>query len=478
MENRISDLLDCLEDAGQDLEPRGGNAERVQKRTLEKLNGRQAQRSEQTLYIPPRRRRPLAVLIAAALAVMLLCGSAFAAWKLGAFRFAEKYGAVGEVLDSHAQSYETENEAIPVDFGSARWITAEAGDYHLRLVSLTAEDGMLLAALDVSPKREGVPAFRDSKLSLSFTDYETVACTTRESSDRVDRVELSAVLSEPLADGAEIGFSLSGPDAEPACATFHLGELEKTRQEMAASDRHHYATSARTKDYRFSLCTMTASASSVYAVMDVEALTDYGREHLDTAPVFAVYNFTHQSGGSELDARLLEEGEGVRRYLVGFLGEEAVNEPGDSIGFEILQIYEDGDTAEHHYYLFDVKLEDLIPDAITCGDPQGAPNGTITWRTLSTDALGLSVKGRGALSDDGHPTVELVFRDGRRETVMDVSWHVGSARSEHDALICHYGGSGEMYDCEAYLSLFFGTPLDVSELSAVVVDGQSFTLRP
>ena len=83
MENRISDLLDCLEDMGQNLKPRGGNANRVQNRTFEKLHG------TQTLCVPRRHIRPLRVLIAAALAVTLLCGTVFTAWKLGIFHFSD-----------------------------------------------------------------------------------------------------------------------------------------------------------------------------------------------------------------------------------------------------------------------------------------------------------------------------------------------------------------------------------------------------
>lgn len=472
MNHRISDLLDCLEDAGQDLEPRGGNAARVRARSFAKLHG------AQSLSLPPRRRgRAFRVLAAAAAAVTLLCGTAFAAWKLGVFRFAEEFGPAAEPLDAHAQRYEPEHtESIPASFGYASWVKAELGDYNLTLLSLDAGGGSLRATVDVSAAREGVPAFRDSGLSLRFADYETVSSAPRQVEAWKDRVELSAVLPEELADDAEIAFVLSGPGSSTDRAAFRLDALEEAREKMLEADRQHFATAAQTKDYRFSLHSLTASASTVYAVLDVEALTDYGLAHLDEVPEFAVTNRTHMISGTLLDARLLEEGEGQRRYLVGYLASRPENEAGDSIGFEILQLFEEGDLSGHPYYLFDVKLEKLVPDAVTALHPTGTPAGSVTWGCVSVDAIGLSVQGVGEPKDLHQPVVELVFRDGSRETVLDDAWKNGAPRSAHDALLPHFSGEYSGTTPVAHLSLIFSTPLDVSTLAELLVDGQSFRI--
>ena len=297
MEHRISDLLDCLGNAGQDLKPRGGDAARVTTRTLAKLHGARtlplepAPHSEQTLSVPRRRTRPLAALIAAAAAVLLLCGSVFAAWKLGVFRFTDEFGPAGNSLDAYAQTYESNDaQAIPADYGYASWVKAELGDYNLVLLELEASDGLLHARVDLSPRREGLPPYRDSGLTLAFADYETTATPPRQIQGWKDRVELFAVLPEPLAADAEIGFSLSGPGVSPARASFRMDALDRALEAMASTDRIHYATSAETKDYRFSLRSLTASPTVIYAVLDVEALTDWGRSHLDQIPEFAVDN--------------------------------------------------------------------------------------------------------------------------------------------------------------------------------------------
>ena len=474
MENRISDLLDCLEDAGQDLKPRSGNAARVRAKTFAKLH------EAENVVSVRRRARPWAALIAAAAAVMLLCGSAFAAWKLGAFHFTEEFGPAGEVLDAHAQSYEPEDStAVPASFGYASWVKGQLGDYNLTLLRLEADNSSLRATVDVSAAREGVPALRDSGLRLVFADYETFSTLPREMEGYKDRVELSAALPERLDPDAEVAFALSGPGSGTQRVSFRLDALDQAWQEMVNAERQHFASSAETKDYRFSLRSLTASATTVYGVLDVEALSEYGRTHLDQVPEIAVTNHTHPVSGSILDPRLLEEGEGQRRYLVGFVGERPLNEAGDAIRFELLQLFEEGDMSGHPYYLFDVKLENLVPDAVTATEPQGSPEGSISWGFLSVDTMGLSVEGSGKVLDGSSPKVELVFRDGTRETVVDNTWKHGTPRSAHDAMLRSYGGEGREDGVDlAHLSLVFSTPLDVSQLAAVVVDGQSFSVNP
>ncbi|MBO4418380.1 MAG: hypothetical protein J5789_00915 [Oscillospiraceae bacterium] len=469
MENRISDLLDCLEDMGQNLKPRGGNANRVQNRTFEKLHG------TQTLCVPRRHIRPLRVLIAAALAVTLLCGTVFAAWKLGIFHFSDAFGPAGNALDSHAQTYEPDSsEVIPASLGYANWVKAEAGDYNLTLLRLTASDGTLRATVDVSPRHEGLPALRDSGLRLAFADYETASSLPREVGPWKDRVELTAALDEPLDADAEITLSLSGPGTEPALAVFPLDALDKAWQNLAASERHHYATSAETKDYRFSLRSMAASTSMIYAVMDVEALTEYGMAHLDVIPELALYNHSRQNSGTLLDARLVGSEEGMRRYLFGFQGTRPINEAGDSITFEILEIIEAGDMEGHPYYLFDVKLEDLVPDGIILANSQGQPAGCVTWLTVRVEALGMTIEGLGDLRNYlGVPTVELIFRDGTREKILYDWGEEGRSNAEHIAQTADLVGNR---DGTVRESLSFRNPLDLSVIAAVVVDGQTFPI--
>lgn len=469
----ISDLLDGLEDAGQPIQPKGGNAARVKALTFSKL-GAQSGR-----VVPVRRRfRPMRTAAAALAAAFLLGGSVFAAWKLGAFSFAREFGPAAEVLDSHAQSYEPDSstEAIPAAFGYASRVKAQLGGYNLVLLELSDADGQLHATVDLSPADESLPAYRDSGLTLRFADYDTTSSSRRMDAWQ-DRVELSATLDESLAPDAAITFSLSGAEGAPALAAFRLDELDGAWQSLAASERIHLASSAETQDYRFSLRTLTASACSVYAVVDVEAISDWGAAHLDTVPEFAVSNHTHQSGGTLLDARLVGSDVGLRRYLIGYTSNQPCNAVGDSIGFELLELFEDGDTAGHAYYLFDVELTDLVPGELTLADPTGEAAYSITWQSVRVDAMGMNLTGLEgeARYAPGRPTVELIFRDGSRETVLDETIQPDEPRSDHAAAYSDFYG---WKDGSAHVSLNFRQSLDLTALAAVVVDGQRFDLDP
>lgn len=469
MNYHISDLLDALEESGQPIQPKGGSAARVKALTLSRLG------TPQAVPVPSARGRlrPLRGIAAAVAAVFLLGGTVFAAWKLGVFHFEDEFGAAGKLLDSHAQSYEPSDsgEAIPADYGYAAWVKAQLGDYNLVLLELSAGNGQLHATLDVSPKDESLPAFRDSGLTLAFADYKTSA-SLRQMQGWRDRVELSATLDESLAPDAEIAFSLSGSDQSPTQTSFRLNALEENFERLSAENRQHYATAAETQDYRFSLRSLAASPNVIYAVMDVEALTDWGAAHLDTIPEIAVSNHTHQNGGALLDARLVGSEDGVRRYIVGFLSNLPLNKAGDTISFEILELFEAGDAAGHPYYLFDVVLEDLIPAGIELSSPAGEPTGSITWQSVTVDELGMTVSGFDHSSyEPTYPSVVLIFRDGTQESVMDEDWHLGDTRSTHDAVASEFTGH---HDGSAYLSLIFGQMLEPGELAAIVVDGQQF----
>lgn len=368
MNYRITDLLDGLEEAGQPVTPRGGNAARVKAKTLARLNAAEA--PVRSAWPARRRFRPAALLAAALAAVLLLSGSAFAAWKLGAFRFADEFGSQGEILDSYAQTYEPINPTSD-EIVSAQWRPAER-------------------EADYVPQRE-------------------------------------------------------------------------------------FTTAAETKDFRFSLRSLTANASMIYAVIDVEGITDWGRAHLDTIPELAVWNHSRQNSGTLIDARLVGSEENLRRYLVGHSGSRQLNEAGDDITFECLELFEEDYPEGHSVYLFDVKLETLVPDAATLSTPEGEPAGSITWRSVSVDAMGLTVEGLEGESryEAGCPTVVLVFRDGTQETVLDETWQPYSPRSEHDVAMESFTG---WHDGTAHLSLTFSQAIDPASLAAVVVDGQTFSL--
>ena len=364
MEHHISELLDGLENAGQPIKPRGGSAARVRALTLARLG------KEEVPAGPGRRRlRPLTAAAAVLAALLLLSGTALAAWKLGVFRFTEYFGPDAEMLDAYAQTYE--------------------------------------------------------------------------------------------------------PDPSGAVQVIRADTLQ-TREEFEAYAQPVFALSAETKDYRFSLHSLTASDTVLYAVMDVEGLSDFGRANLGTAPEFALHNTTHHAGGIVLDARPVESGENVQRWLFGIATVAPINQVGDVISFETLSLYEEDGWSDCGYRLFDVRLERLVPDKRTLTDPQGEPADAIRWKELHVDAVSLSLQGEGSLAAyrSAGPRVTLVFRDGTREEILTDEWQPGAApKSDHEAVCLDMVVEWE----RPCVSLIFASPLDPQALAEILVDGQVFS---
>ena len=473
MKYRITDFLDCLENAGQDLKPRGGNAARVGAMTFAKLRGVQE--------LPPTRRRarPLAALLAAAAAVLLLGGSVFAAWKLGVFRFGDAMGSDGDKLDQYAVHYDAqESKPAVADQGYADWSKAQAAGYNLVLLELSVKDGQLYAEADVSPKDESLPPFRDSGLRLSFAGFETQT-RLRKMDAWTDRATLTAELSEELPAGTELRFVFTGADSEAQTEAFLVGYSRYENPDAPAEYVPKLASAAETKDYRFSLQTLAVSESVVYAVIDVEALSDFGMKHLDVCPEFALSNRSSPGTSILLDARLMESGEGVRRYLMGTLRRVGQNAVGDLITIELLELLEEGDMAGHPYLLFDVQVEQLLPGAVTMERYTGQPVTETVWQRLTLDPLGLRLEGSVAPDAGWPPELVLLFKDGTRETVLDADNSYYGAQAPmpegHRAVLVNAGGTRGGMD---YLSLLFARPIELEQLEGVLVNGQLFQIDP
>ena len=471
MEYRITDFLDCLEEAGQDLKPHGGNTVRVRKQTLAKLH------EAAGLPASRRRTRSLTGLVAAAAAVLLLCGSVFAAWKLGVFHFKDTLGPEGAVLDNWAVTFDTtETEIVAADQGYANWTKAQVGDYNLVLLELTAYEGQLHAVADVSPKDESCPPFRDSGLRLYFAGYETEQ-QLRQMDRWTDRITLSAPLPEPLPDGTGLCLVLTGLGQRAETPKFRVGYSRFEAPEAPTEPEPKFVTSAQTTDYCFTLRTLAVSESVIYAVMDVEARTAFGLEHLDECPEFAVTNRSNPGSGMMLDARLIACEDGVRRYLMGYLKNYGDHAVGDVISFELLALREAGDMAAHPYSLFDVQVEQLVPGAVTVVATEEPPETGTVWMRLKLDSLGLRLEGHVDWKTLQKPQVVLVFRDGRCETVLDNDWRPtqDALPPDHTALQVDMGGWRDGTD---YLGLVFSRPIDIETLCAVEVDGQEFIIEP
>lgn len=252
------------------------------------------------------------------------------------------------------------------------------------------------------------------------------------------------------------------------------------------------AISAETQDYRFTLESITASSNAIYAVMDMEPLTAYGRAHMDLSPqelTIVCGNFTHTSSGSGGSA-LIESTGNMSRYLVYRVGEGLdINQVGDIINFQIHNIIEDGNTAEHGYDLFDVELETIISTSAQCvSETASAP---VNYTTVSVTPISLYLEGQfsGNENQDGlvpadymaeNPEIILGFRDGSSYTVMDQDWRYDPAHAdfgEYGIITQSTSSSGDAYSGTIYRSLLFSQIIPLEELSTITINGTIYQVN-
>lgn len=270
---------------------------------------------------------------------------------------------------------------------------------------------------------------------------------------------------------------LTGLGQRAETPEFRVGYSRFEAPEAPKEPELKFVTSAQTTDYCFTLRTLAVSESVIYAVMDVEARTAFGLEHLDECPEFAVTNRSNPGSGMMLDARLIACEDGVRRYLMGYLKNYGDHAVGDVISFELLALREAGDMASHPYSLFDVQVEQLVPGAVTVVATEEPPETGTVWMRLKLDSLGLRLEGHVDWKTLQEPQVVLFFRDGRCETVLDNDWcpTQDALPPDHTALQVDMGGWRDGTD---YLGLVFSRPVDIETLCAVEVDGQEFIIEP
>lgn len=270
--------------------------------------------------------------------------------------------------------------------------------------------------------------------------------------------------------------------------------LAATEQSEAGPEAYtpNLATSAETQDYRFTLESITASPNAIYAVMDMEPLTAYGRAHMELSPqelTIVCGNFTHTSNGSG-GSDLIESGDNMSRYLVYRIGEGLdINQAGDIINFQILNILEDGDTAAHGYDLFDVELESVISASAQCvSETASAP---VNYTTVSVTPISLYLEGQfsGSENQDGlvpadymaeNPEIILGFRDGSSYTVMDWDWHYDPSHAdfgEYGIVAQSTSANGDAYSGTICRSLLFSQVIPLEELDTITINGTVYRVN-
>ena len=275
------------------------------------------------------------------------------------------------------------------------------------------------------------------------------------------------------------GLAYSLPQPEDTAST--------AQPEAAASA----STVMDTQDYRFSLESMTAVPNGIYAIVDAEPLTEYGKAHLDAlGNSLLLSDVTHTAGGT-LGSQLIESGDDMVRILVWNVTDDAGSiQSGDPIGFEVT-VMEDGDTAPHTYSLWSAPLDDLLTDSVSLTGSGGYYTVVLTPLTLHLERtidLGLSpdadntqyaekMEQLGAMET---PEITITLTDGSSYPILDASWQPteNAALGQYGTLALSTSGQ-EQEDGSAVIShtLLFTQPVQLRDVASVTIDGQIYTVK-
>lgn len=271
--------------------------------------------------------------------------------------------------------------------------------------------------------------------------------------------------------------------------TYSLPAQEETETveipEITASD----STVTDTQDYRFSLESMTAVPNGIYAIVDVEPLTDYGKTNLTSSNYDVLLSdATHLSGGT-VGSQIIESGDEMVRLLVWSVDNESVIQSGDLIRFEVT-VMEDGDTDFHSYPLFNAPIDSVLTDSVSLtgdGDYDSVVLTPLTLHLEKTIDLGLSkdasaterLEKEEEMSVMDTPEITLTMTDGSGYPILDDTWHAGDADlGQYGTLIVSTEGK-DQDDGSVIIShtLLFTQPVDLSEIASVTIDGTVYAVK-
>lgn len=560
--------------------------ERILNMTMNKINAQKRKKSH----------RPFRMAAMIGAAVLLLCGTAFAACEF--FGFANIFGQEAVVLDEAAVTFQPDASPIPAQTGINETNFASVEDYNFLLRGdVTVSDDLVMADFQVSKANPEAPDFSDSGLAIEIMDLDSQSLHLWLGD--VERVSVYARLEEPLAQDTLLTFLVTGgetdqviladtaphwadastvlfadhdPDLDyvvdslsmttntitleghfqkafddfdaalDASGSYRLGNnpwplydtaLEDYTSEQAQEDLEGYltrrevteegdfliqwtmtkdipgygtlifggaeyeipepeqqevvsdfspvyASTAQTQDYQFTLESVAATSNALCAIVRMEPLTDYGKNHMNLgrdALSIVVSNMTHSAGGT-LDCELVESGEDTSRYLVWNLAEGTdVYQVGDILHFEILNILEDGDNATHQYSLFDATLTDLVTDSAEAVLISEGETGIVAYDTVTLTPMSLYLNGQVDMNaeTDGRdpmdlafetPEITFTFRDGTSTVMTDSEWNLEDTSKTYAFAASSTSGTTEGTISRSFL---FAKTIDLHTLDTITI---------
>lgn len=244
--------------------------------------------------------------------------------------------------------------------------------------------------------------------------------------------------------------------------------------------------SAETEDFHFTLESILASKSGLYAIVRAETKTEAAAalfasiasaSDASDAPLheqFSVFAQNNSAEGREkewkngaMDWALLTLEDGVGWFVLSNNGGEFAR--GDSILF---RLWYDGQNID----LFETTLPALLDTELICTLSSAAADGNCGWDTVTLTPIELRLDGHYAESPDEMQVSEIsvTLRDG---TCFDL------ASPANDFCQTPYGSLGSLSFAgtsdagSIKLSWFFSQLTEPSEVAALTINGTAYSLR-
>lgn len=243
-----------------------------------------------------------------------------------------------------------------------------------------------------------------------------------------------------------------------------------------------------TQDYRFSLESMTAVSNGIYAIVDVEPLTEYGKANLTSSDYdLLLSDATHLSSGT-VGSQIIESGDELVRILAWGVEDESSVQSGDLISFEVT-VMEDGDTASHNYPLFNAPLDSVLTDSVFLtgnGDYDTAVLTPLTLHLEKTIDLGLSkdasaskrMEKMEALDVMDCEEITLTMTDDSSYILLDDSWYPDTVDLGQYGTLALSTEGQDQDDGSVTIShtLLFTQPLSISDVASITIGNEVYTL--
>lgn len=255
------------------------------------------------------------------------------------------------------------------------------------------------------------------------------------------------------------------------------------------------ATVSDITDYRFTLESMLAGQDSIYAVICMEPLTEYGQQNMGLAvPEEIEFYLTNQSSSGGMRTELLDCDGLTAHYLAIWTGNEA-NAVGDMVSIEVYL------SAENKGYpLFSQEITDIVDgEAVIDLDPSVYDTELEYFDKLTITPLSMTIEGWFNYAY-GEELTEAALAGGKTKEDVDIRPYMrktpkvtitlqdGTAFSlkdnTTDTEFMPYGtygslsstGYGDRETGQVVNTWTFSQVVDLSEIACITVDGVDYTL--